>query len=162
MNNYLQNFRTLEGPNEGRQGAGTSADNKHANAIFEDLNMPSGPSADMMEMDQRQRIFEEVIISRVKVVQDFVKQRYNKLNKQMHEVKANQLVSGELHSKEDQLLDKMHLDDLMHKSHLGLVSSTGTKGTIIEVVEEALRWRLEANNRKQNEIFEDLQEKVGK
>ena len=70
MNNYLQNFRSIEGPSEGRQ-VGTSADNKHA--IFEDLNLPSGPSADLMEMDQRQRIFEEVIISRVKVVQDFVK-----------------------------------------------------------------------------------------
>ena len=43
----------------------------------------------MVEMDQRQRIFEEVIISRIKVVQDFVKQRYSKLHRQMHDIKGN-------------------------------------------------------------------------
>lgn len=35
----------------------------------------------------------------------------------------------------------------------------GTKGTIIEVVEEALKWRLEANNKKQGETIQDLQER---
>ena len=35
----------------------------------------------------------------------------------------------------------------------------GTKGTIIEVVEEALKWRLEANNKKQGETLNDLQER---
>ena len=59
----------------------TSADNKHSNPMFEELAMPTQP--DLIEMDQRQRIFEEVIISRIKVVQDFVKQRYGKLYKQM-------------------------------------------------------------------------------
>lgn len=49
--------------------------------MFEELAMPTQP--DLIEMDQRQRIFEEVIISRIKVVQDFVKQRYGKLYKQM-------------------------------------------------------------------------------
>ena len=44
----------------------------------------------------------------------------------------------------------MNLDELASKSHAGLVAThAGSKGTIIEVVEEALKWRLEANNRKQ-------------
>lgn len=44
----------------------------------------------------------------------------------------------------------MNLDELASKSHAGLVANhAGSKGTIIEVVEEALKWRLEANNRKQ-------------
>ena len=51
--------------------------------------------------------------------------------------------------REDQLLEKMNLYDLASKSHAGLVSNhAGSKGTIIDVVEEALKWRLEANNRK--------------
>lgn len=41
-----------------------------------------------------------------------------------------------------------------------LLASQGTKGSIIEVVEEALKWRLEANNKKQNELMEGLIEKV--
>ena len=60
--------------------------------MFEELVIPTQP--DMIEMDQRQRIFEEVIISRIKVVQDFVKQRYGKLYKQMQDIKSNVLVSG--------------------------------------------------------------------
>ena len=55
----------------------------------------------------------------------------------------------------------MNLDDLASKSHAGLVANhAGSKGTIIEVVEEALKWRLEANNRKQQEIIDSLAEKV--
>lgn len=89
----------------------TSTDNKHGSGVFEDLNFPQG--AQLVEMDQRQRIFEEVIISRVKVVQDFVKQKYCKLSKQMKDVKANQLVNGGS-LREDQL----HMDDL-NNSHSG-------------------------------------------
>ena len=82
-------------------------------------------------------------------MQDFVKQRYGKLHKQMADIKSNVLVSGGS-LREDQLLDKMNLDELASKSHAGLVANhAGSKGTIIEVVEEALKWRLEANNRKQ-------------
>ena len=82
------------------------------------------------------------------MVQDFVKQRYGKLHKQMHDIKGNQLVTG-ASLREDQLLDKTNLDDLAGKSHASLVANhAGSKGTIIEVVEEALKWRLEANNRK--------------
>ena len=74
--------------NNNRTDGSTSADNKHGTAaIFEELNLPRGPSADMIEMDQRQRIFEEVIISRIKVVQDFVKQRYAKMNKDISDLK---------------------------------------------------------------------------
>lgn len=42
-------------------------------------------------MDQRQRIFEEVIIQRMKVIQEFTKSRYGKLNRQVRDVKAGQL-----------------------------------------------------------------------
>lgn len=41
-----------------------------------------------------------------------------------------------------------------------LLASQGTKGSIIEVVEEALKWRLEANNKKQNELMGGLIDKV--
>ena len=90
--NYFQGYRSMEGAAETRQNATTSADNKHSDPRFEELVIPSQP--DMIEMDQRQRIFEEVIISRIKVVQDFVKQRYGKLHKQMADIKSNVLVSG--------------------------------------------------------------------
>lgn len=43
----------------------------------------------------------------------------------------------------------------------GLASQGGKKGTIIDIVEESLKWRLEANNKKQAEVMEDLVEKVG-
>lgn len=142
--NYFHGYRSqMEGAAATTQNATTSADNKYSNPVFEELAMPTQP--DMIEMEQRQRIFEEVIISRIKVVQDFVKQRYGKLYKQMQDMKSNALVSGGS-LREDQLLDKMQLDELAGKSHL---SGAGGKGTIIEVVEEALKWRLEANNRKQ-------------
>lgn len=36
-----------------------------------------------VEMEQRQRIFEEVIIQRIKIVQDFVKTKFEKLNKKV-------------------------------------------------------------------------------
>jgi len=45
-------------------------------------------------MDQRQRIFEEVIIARIKVVQDFVKNRYAKLSKHVKDIKDTQLITG--------------------------------------------------------------------
>ena len=45
-------------------------------------------------MDQRQRIFEEVIIARIKVVQDFVKNRYAKLSKHVKDIKDTQLIAG--------------------------------------------------------------------
>ena len=38
-------------------------------------------------MEQRQRIFEEVIIQRIKIVQDFVKTKFEKLNKKVDLVK---------------------------------------------------------------------------
>ncbi len=41
----------------------------------------------------------------------------------------------------------LDIDDLNGGPGLS-ASQAGTKGTIIEVVEEALKWRLEANNRK--------------
>ena len=75
----------MEGAAATTQNATTSADNKYSNTVFEELAMPTQP--DMIEMEQRQRIFEEVIISRIKVVQDFVKQRYGKLYKQMQDIK---------------------------------------------------------------------------
>ena len=78
----------------------------------------------------------------------------------MHDIKSNVLVSGGS-LREDQLLDKMQMDELASHSHAGLVANhAGSKGTIIEVVEEALKWRLEANNRKQKEIIDSLEEKV--
>ena len=40
------------------------------------------------------------------------------------------------------------------------MSQVGSKGTIIDIVEEALKWRLEANNKKQAELIDDVHEKV--
>ena len=89
MNNAFRSLETSDRP-----AASTSADNKHV--LFEDLPYGGGAvqSADLIEMDQRQRIFEEVIISRIKVVQDFVKNRYTKLNKQVKDIKGTQLITG--------------------------------------------------------------------
>ena len=50
-------------------------------------------------------------------------------------------------------------EDQLKDGHASMTSSHGTKGTIIEVVEEALKWRLEANNKKQGETIQDLQER---
>ena len=41
-------------------------------------------------MEQRQRIFEEVIIQRIKIVQDFVKNKFDKLNKRIDVIKKSQ------------------------------------------------------------------------
>ena len=79
-------MRSVEGQEQNRHGV-ASVDNKYG-AAFEDLNLPHGPSQDLIEMDQRQRIFEEVIIQRIKVVQDFVKSKYGKLSHQMRDIKS--------------------------------------------------------------------------
>ena len=71
----------------------SSVDNKAAG--LDDLPYAGGlQSPDLIEMDQRQRIFEEVIISRIKVVQDFVKNRYTKLNQSVKDLKQNSLLAG--------------------------------------------------------------------
>ena len=54
----------------------------------------------------------------------------------------------------------MMREDQLKDGHASMTSSHGTKGTIIEVVEEALKWRLEANNKKQGETIQDLQERI--
>ena len=50
------------------------------------------------------------------------------------------------------------MDDVKNNHHSLLQS--GSKGSIIEVVEEALKWRLEANNKKQDEVIGELVELV--
>lgn len=55
--------------------------------------------------------------------------------------------------------EKFTIDD-MKAPGTNLLASQGTKGSIIEVVEEALKWRLEANNKKQNELMDGLIDKV--
>ena len=53
------------------------------------------------------------------------------------------------------------MSDLDHGPTAGkLTNSVGSKGSIIEVVEEALKWRLEANNKKQSEVVDDVRERV--
>lgn len=49
-------------------------------------------SGEMLELEQRQRIFEEIIIDRVKVIQDFVKGRYGKLWRGIREIQKNTAV----------------------------------------------------------------------
>ena len=49
----------------------------------------------------------------------------------------------------------MEVDDLHRKE-------STVKGSIIEIVESAMKWRLEANNKKQLEVMEELAEKVRK
>ena len=153
---YFKNaFRSIETPD--RPAPSTSADNKH-NTVFDDLPYGGGgmQQADLIEMDQRQRIFEEVIIARIKVVQDFVKNRYAKLSKHVKDIKDTQLITGGS-LREDQF----NLAGIQKGGHSIEASQAGAKGTIIEVVEEALKWRLEANNRKQLELMDELIEKVG-
>lgn len=125
------------------------ADNKFGrHQLFDEYYQ--GRTGDLIEMDQRQRIFEEIIISRIKVVQDFVKQKFDKLSKQMRQTQRNQLiVSG---------TERLDLEDLKNPNLTA--AQAGSRGSIIEVVEEALKWRLEANNRKQAELMEELVEKT--
>ena len=146
----------MQSQNRPQGGNSASVDNKYGatnQGIFDDLNYirNTAPSQDLIEMDQRQRIFEEVIISRIKVVQDFVKQKVGKLNKEMRDCRTNQLIASST--------EKFTMDDMKGPS-ANLMASQGTKGSIIEVVEEALKWRLEANNKKQSEIMENLVDKV--
>ena len=48
------------------------------------------------------------------------------------------------------------MSDLKAGGHTGLTNSVGSKGTIIDIVEEALKWRFEANNKKQAELIDDM------
>lgn len=91
------------------------------------------------------------------MVQDFVKNRYNKLSKNLKDIKQNSLVAGA-----SMRAEQLEMSDLNHgASNTKLTTSqVGSKGTIIEVVEEALKWRLEANNKKQSEVVDDVREKV--
>ena len=43
---------------------------------------------------------------------------------------------------------------------LSIADHAGIKGTIISVVEDALKWRLEARHKKTQEFFDSLTEKV--
>ena len=52
-------------------------------------------------MEQRQRIFEEVIIQRIKIVQDFVKNKFDKLNKRIDVIKKSQKQGLGLDTTED-------------------------------------------------------------
>ena len=52
-------------------------------------------------MEQRQRIFEEVIIQRIKIVQDFVKNKFDKLTKRIDMIKKSQKQGFGLDNTED-------------------------------------------------------------
>ena len=59
--------------------------------------------------------------------------------------------------RDDAFLEKnLTMEDL----HAHAASQAGKKGTIIEIVEEALKWRLEAYTKKQAEVIDDLAIKV--
>jgi len=49
--------------------------------------------------------------------------------------------------------EKMNIDDLKCKS---MLQGSSTKGSIIEIVEEAMKWRLDANNKKQFEVLDEF------
>lgn len=114
------------------------------------------------------------------MVQEFVKSRYSSLSKQVKDLKAGQLLqNSHLVNREDanHLLSKSihaHTDEKMslhEMSHIGHDKTAGsaalvanmaaTPGSIIDVVEEALKWRLEANNKKTQEQLDDFEQKLG-
>ena len=60
---------------------GTSMPAPFRNHSSNRVSQANTVQAELLEMDQRQRIFEDVIIQRIKVIQDFVTSRYNKVNR---------------------------------------------------------------------------------
>ena len=82
-------------------------------------------------MEQRQRIFEEVIIQRIKIVQDFVKTKFDKLNKRIDVVKKSQKQG-------------LGLDTIEDKGEI----QTSQNNPLMKALEESLKWKVEAETRK--------------
>ena len=94
----------------------------------------------------------------MKLIQEFVKTRYSKLSRQVREVNklTGMPVKDSAVTKEsNQSKDKI-------KANAKSIAEQATlKGTVVEVVEEALKWRLEAQSKKTKEFFDELSDNVG-
>ena len=94
-------------------------------------------------MEQRQRIFEEVIIQRIKIVQDFVKTKFDKLNKRIDVVKKSQKQG-------------LGLDTIEDKGEI----QTSQNNPLMKALEESLKWKVEAETRKQSEMIAQIEERL--
>lgn len=124
--NYFQPYKTIEYAGSLQDETGGANENSQ------------------VEMEQRQRIFEEVIIQRIKIVQDFVKTKFEKLNKKIDTLKKTQKAGISL---EAALGDK------------GEVQTT-SNNPLIKALEESLKWKVEAESRKQGEVIAQIEERL--
>ena len=94
----------------------------------------------------------------MKLIQEFVKTRYSKLSRQVKEVSrltGMPVKDGAVTKESNQSKDKI-------KANAKSIAEQATlKGTVVEVVEEALKWRLEAQSKKTKEFFNELSDNVG-
>lgn len=79
----------------------------------------------------------------MKLIQDFVKSRYSKLSRQLkHVSKASHWDDVATRDVNKESTDKIRASAKI------IAEQASIKGTVVEVVEEALKWRLEAQSKK--------------
>lgn len=119
-------------------------------------------SSNLLELDNRQRIFEDIIIERTKVIQEFVKTKFGKLTQQIKEMRSGQKVAAALAQDGSLSIDQVELNSSKIDAKASVIADNASiKGTIIEVVEDALKWRLEAHDKKNQEFFDQVTDKIG-
>ena len=103
----------------------------------------------------------------MKLVQEFVKTRYGKLVRQLKDLREVQkvLVSRlgplDTESAEERAAFDLSANFSKGSNPIHVANAAASKGQIIEVVEEALKWRMEASLKRQIEVYEELDEKLG-
>ena len=103
----------------------------------------------------------------MKLVQEFVKTRYGKLVRQIKDLREVQkvLVSRigplDTESAEERAAFDLSANFSKGSNPVLVANAAASKGQIIEVVEEALKWRMEASLKRQIEVYEELDEKLG-
>ena len=104
----------------------------------------------------------------MKLVQEFVKTRYGKLVRQIKELREVQKVlvarttgPQDTESAEERAAFDLSANFSKGSNPIHVANAAASKGQIIEVVEEALKWRMEASLKRQIEVYEELDEKLG-
>ena len=125
----------------------------------------------LVELEQRQRIFEDVIIQRIKLVQEFVKHNSSKVNRRIDKLGTSMNAYGQLPSaskgaragsdgKDNRVrgdsVSPGRQDNATPQDVLGNQSHSA----IVEIIEEALKWRIQAQDRKVAERMAVLEDRV--
>ena len=96
-----------------------------------------------------------------------MKTRYGKLVRQLKDLREVQkvLVSRlgplDTESAEERAAFDLSANFSKGSNAIHVANGAASKGQIIEVVEEALKWRMEASLKRQIEVYEELDEKLG-